>query len=32
MSDPEVSSKRLAQFPAFDGFRGVAVLVVVFSH
>lgn len=32
MSDPEVSSKRLAQFPAFDGFRGMAVLVVVFSH
>ncbi len=32
MSDPEVSSKRLTKFPAFDGFRGVAVLVVVFSH
>lgn len=32
MSDSEVSSQRLTKFPAFDGFRGVAVLVVVFSH
>jgi peptidoglycan/LPS O-acetylase OafA/YrhL len=32
MSDSELSSQRLTKFPAFDGFRGVAVLVVVFSH
>ena len=32
MSAPEVSSQRLAKFTAFDGFRGIAVLVVVFSH
>ncbi|MDB5566885.1 MAG: hypothetical protein JWP84_3451 [Tardiphaga sp.] len=32
MSDLAGSSQRLEKFPAFDGFRGVAVLVVVFSH
>lgn len=32
MSDREVPSQRLENFPAFDGVRGVAVLVVVFSH
>jgi peptidoglycan/LPS O-acetylase OafA/YrhL len=32
MPDLEVRSQPLAQIPAFDGFRGVAVLVVIFGH
>ncbi|MET0219813.1 MAG: acyltransferase [Tardiphaga sp.] len=32
MSDSGAAGRRLEKFPAFDGFRGIGVLVVVFSH
>jgi peptidoglycan/LPS O-acetylase OafA/YrhL len=32
MSGNGVGARRLETFPAFDGFRGIGVLVVVFSH
>lgn len=32
MSDSAAAGKRLEKFPAFDGFRGIGVVVVIFSH
>ena len=32
MSSSGDGHKRLEKFPAFDGFRGIGVLIVVFSH
>lgn len=32
MSDGANASKKLEKFPAFDGFRGIGVVVVIFSH
>ncbi|MDB5657253.1 MAG: hypothetical protein JWQ94_4866 [Tardiphaga sp.] len=32
MSILGTAQKRLEKFPAFDGFRGIGVLIVVFSH
>lgn len=32
MSDNATAGKRLEKFPAFDGFRGIGVVVVIFSH
>jgi peptidoglycan/LPS O-acetylase OafA/YrhL len=32
MSISGTAQKRLEKFPAFDGFRGIGVLVVIFSH
>lgn len=32
MSETVTAGKRLEKFPAFDGFRGIGVLIVVFSH
>lgn len=32
MSENGVVAKRLEKFPAIDGFRGIGVLVVVFTH
>ena len=32
MSSSGDGKKRLEKFPAFDGFRGIGVLIVVFSH
>lgn len=32
MSESATAGKRLEKFPAFDGFRGIGVVVVIFSH
>lgn len=32
MSDNTTAGRRLEKFPAFDGFRGIGVVVVIFSH
>lgn len=32
MSENAGAAKRLEKFPAFDGFRGIGVVVVVFTH
>ncbi|UGV25828.1 acyltransferase [Rhodopseudomonas boonkerdii] len=32
MSETATAGKRLEKFPAFDGFRGIGVVVVIFSH
>jgi peptidoglycan/LPS O-acetylase OafA/YrhL len=32
MSDNATAGKRLEKFPAFDGFRGIGVVVVIFTH
>ena len=32
MSENASVAKRLEKFPAFDGFRGIGVVVVVFTH
>lgn len=32
MSERATAGKRLEKFPAFDGFRGIGVIVVIFTH
>jgi peptidoglycan/LPS O-acetylase OafA/YrhL len=32
MTDTYPAPKRLAHIPAFDGFRGIGVMIVIFSH
>lgn len=32
MSENATAGKRLEKFPAFDGFRGIGVVVVIFTH
>jgi peptidoglycan/LPS O-acetylase OafA/YrhL len=32
MSESATAGKKLEKFPAFDGFRGIGVVVVIFSH
>lgn len=32
MSDKLTAGRKLEKFPAFDGFRGIGVVVVVFTH